>query len=101
MVYDFTVMLAGGHAYVLYLADEAACQSLLEYIFKDCTENPDKWMHLNDGERKGVIHPKAICGIYYRPHHQSQQEQILELTKRMEKKIPDPSEGEGWKRDDD
>lgn len=99
MFYDFTVLLAGAHAYVLYLPDEPACQALMESIFKCCMENPDKWLHLNDGERKGVVHPKAICGMYYRPHHKSQQEEMLELTKRMEKKMPDPAEGEDWKQE--
>jgi len=99
--YDFTVMLAGGHAYVLYLTDEAACQTLMEGIFKSTNEAPDKWLHLNDGERKGVVHPKAICGMYYRPHHKSQQEQILEFTQKMEKKLPDANEGEDWKHGDE
>jgi hypothetical protein len=95
-IYDFVILLAGGHAYVIPQTQEQ-CKILHANIERLCAEAPDRWICLEDEHRIARLHPKAIAGWYFQPHQKSTQEQVLELTKRMEKKMPDPGEGEDWK----
>ena len=94
---DMIILLPGNHLpLTIPKHDIARMDKLIQDTVAD-PEKRDRWLFLNQGDYLRRVLPRAILGWYFRPHAPSDTQKAVDLMAKMEKKMPDPNQGEEWK----
>lgn len=97
-IVDLIILMPGNHVPLTLtkkLADEI--DAMLQAVLADETKL-NQWLCFKDADgyvRR--VNPRSIIGWYVRKHVQNTSEQAVAIMEKMEKKMPDPGEGDGWK----
>jgi len=97
-VVDFIILLPGNHMPLVIRKERMAeFDAILQNTLAD-SYKVERWLCFTDAQgwvRR--VMPKAILGWYFRPHSEDFSTKAVTIMERMEKKMPDPGEGDAWK----
>ena len=101
---DLIILLPGNYLPIVMRKEQMATMDTFIQTTLADEDKQKRWLCFNDSDgwlRR--VHPKGILGWYFRPHEVSQTAKAVALMEKMEKKMPDGSEGDDWKgrADDD
>lgn len=96
---ELIILLTGNHLPIVIPAEAVQeWDAKLEKLLGDA-QACKGWLTFKDAEGLWPrrVHPHAVVGWYFRPKVEPTSQKALAIMERMEKKMPDPGEGDDWK----